>query len=410
MTSRSPAVKRLMKEYSELRESPSPEFTAAPMEENMLEWHFTLRGPSIGGFSGGRYHGRLVFPPEYPFKPPDVYFLTQSGRFEINKKICLSLTGYHPEHWRPAWGVSTALIAIISFFPTPGEGAVGALDYSEEERAYLAKESRKYTCSICGSKNSEALPDESIVPSSKLNIVKGIEIGKHSPPPAGQKNDSENLGTTESQGKVEESSSLTESNPLKSDTLKPTLDSRDESASTSKIPENQQDLEYSLALNLLQTLIPPKYFKFYKNKLEQATVTVNGVKKISSSRIQEVKAEIPRLKISPQDLISLNRVKTRLDLILPLTREQSKLYVKELLREKLFLNFSGGDVGDLETEWLKRYSNQEIIHYLELENSFLAISKNLNSEMSHSRTLSSMDLCLLILGLLIFLFALQLAT
>ena len=68
MTSRSPAVKRLMKEYSELLASPSSEFTACPLEENMLEWHFTLRGPPVGGFAGGRYHGRLVFPPEYPFK------------------------------------------------------------------------------------------------------------------------------------------------------------------------------------------------------------------------------------------------------------------------------------------------------------------------------------------------------
>ena len=27
-----------------------------------------------------------------------------SGRFETHKKICLSITGFHPESWQPAWG------------------------------------------------------------------------------------------------------------------------------------------------------------------------------------------------------------------------------------------------------------------------------------------------------------------
>jgi ubiquitin-conjugating enzyme E2 J1 len=26
-----------------------------------------------------------------------------SGRFEIQKKICLSISNYHPEHWQPSW-------------------------------------------------------------------------------------------------------------------------------------------------------------------------------------------------------------------------------------------------------------------------------------------------------------------
>ena len=65
---RSPAVKRLMRELAELQSSPSPEFTAAPLDSNIFEWHFTIRGPPQDGFQGGRYHGRLVFPSEYPFK------------------------------------------------------------------------------------------------------------------------------------------------------------------------------------------------------------------------------------------------------------------------------------------------------------------------------------------------------
>ena len=115
------AVKRLMQELKELKENPSAEFTAQPLEDNLFEWHFTLRGPPESSFAGGRYHGRILLPFDYPFKPPNISFLTPNGRFEVGKKICLSITGYHPEFWRPAWVIRSAIVAIISFFVTKGE-------------------------------------------------------------------------------------------------------------------------------------------------------------------------------------------------------------------------------------------------------------------------------------------------
>jgi ubiquitin-conjugating enzyme E2 J1 len=92
MSSKSSAVKRLMKELAELKSSPCPEFTAAPLEDDLFEWHFTLRGPPEGGFEGGRYHGRIIFPYNYPFAPPNIILLTPNGRFVVGKKICLSIT------------------------------------------------------------------------------------------------------------------------------------------------------------------------------------------------------------------------------------------------------------------------------------------------------------------------------
>lgn len=64
----------------------------------------TIRGAPDTDFAGGIYHGRILLPPEYPFKPPHVVFLTPSGRFETHTKICLSFSAFHPELWQPAWG------------------------------------------------------------------------------------------------------------------------------------------------------------------------------------------------------------------------------------------------------------------------------------------------------------------
>jgi hypothetical protein len=51
------------------------------------------------------------------------------------------------------------LIALIAFFPTPPNGAIGSLDYTPKEKHALAKSSGEWTCELCKKKNSELLAD-----------------------------------------------------------------------------------------------------------------------------------------------------------------------------------------------------------------------------------------------------------
>ncbi|KAK0086726.1 hypothetical protein PV325_002642 [Microctonus aethiopoides] len=146
---KSPAVKRLMREAQELHEATN-EYHACPLDDNLFEWHFTVRGPPSTEFESGVYHGRITLPAEYPMKPPNIILLTPNGRFEVQKKLCLSISGHHPETWQPSWSIRTALLALIAFMPTPGNGTIGSLDYSAEERQKLAKKSSTWKCDICG--------------------------------------------------------------------------------------------------------------------------------------------------------------------------------------------------------------------------------------------------------------------
>ena len=83
-------------------------------------------------------------------KYQDTYILLQpNGRFETGKKICLSISGHHPESWQPSWSIRTALLAIIGFMPTPGQGTIGSLDYPKSERVKLAKKSTSFVCPEC---------------------------------------------------------------------------------------------------------------------------------------------------------------------------------------------------------------------------------------------------------------------
>lgn len=64
-----------MREALELAE-PTEEYSANPLDENLFEWHFTIRGPSNTEFHDGYYHGRILLPSQYPMKPPNIIFLT----------------------------------------------------------------------------------------------------------------------------------------------------------------------------------------------------------------------------------------------------------------------------------------------------------------------------------------------
>lgn len=144
-----------------MSKSPSPDYTAAPLETDLFEWHFTLRGPPGSSYADGLYHGRIVLPPTYPLRPPSFRFLTPSGRFEANREICLSISGHHEETWQPAWGVRTALVALRSFMETDSKGQLGGLDTTDAVRKRLATESRGWRCSACGGRTNQEIIKES---------------------------------------------------------------------------------------------------------------------------------------------------------------------------------------------------------------------------------------------------------
>ncbi|KAL3641099.1 Ubiquitin-conjugating enzyme E2 32 [Castilleja foliolosa] len=90
-----------------MQSNPSDDFMSLPLEENIFEWQFAIRGPRDSEFEGGIYHGRIQLPAEYPLKPPSFMLLTPNGRFETQTKICLSISNHHPEHWQPSWSVDS---------------------------------------------------------------------------------------------------------------------------------------------------------------------------------------------------------------------------------------------------------------------------------------------------------------
>mmetsp|Transcript_124778 Transcript_124778/g.216389 ORF Transcript_124778/g.216389 Transcript_124778/m.216389 type:complete len:712 (-) Transcript_124778:48-2183(-) len=136
------AARRLRRDLENLRRSRNPQIAVMPAEDNLLEWHFVLHSlPSDTPYHEGCYHGKILFPPEYPLAPPALLMVTPSGRLETGKRLCLSMTDFHPESWNPAWSVETILVGLLSFFITDAESGYGAISASAERRKQFAQES-----------------------------------------------------------------------------------------------------------------------------------------------------------------------------------------------------------------------------------------------------------------------------
>ncbi|KAJ1669427.1 Ubiquitin-conjugating enzyme E2 6 [Coemansia sp. RSA 1694] len=137
------ASKRLTKEYLIMKKTPTAYVEAKPLDKDILEWHYILTGPPDTPYVGGEYHGKLKFPKDYPFAPPAIQMITPSGRFEVHKDICTSMSNYHPQSWNPGWSVSTILTGLLSMM-TGDEVMTGGIVATEEQRRAFAASSKTF--------------------------------------------------------------------------------------------------------------------------------------------------------------------------------------------------------------------------------------------------------------------------
>ena len=106
MASRNAGAIRLQKEFMQVaKRDPTKldNFLACPDPNNIFIWYYVIFGLTDCPYQGGFYVGKIIFPKEYPLKPPGIEMLTPSGRFEVSKRICMSMSDYHPESWNPCW-------------------------------------------------------------------------------------------------------------------------------------------------------------------------------------------------------------------------------------------------------------------------------------------------------------------
>jgi ubiquitin-protein ligase len=110
-------------------------------------WYFVIYNLKDTEYDNGIYLGKVMLPPKYPFKAPDFMFLSESGRFKTNIKICTSFTGFHNDLYSPSWNIVSMCSGLVSFMTddsTKSESqGIGHLNESSDIRKNIANDSIK---------------------------------------------------------------------------------------------------------------------------------------------------------------------------------------------------------------------------------------------------------------------------
>ncbi|XP_070780768.1 ubiquitin-conjugating enzyme E2 L3a isoform X1 [Enoplosus armatus] len=149
-------AKRLSKELDDILKTGIKHFRNIQVDEsNLLNWQ-GLIVPDSAPFDKGAFRIEIIFPAEYPFKPPKITFKTKIYHPNIDEKgqVCLAIIS--AENWKPATKTNQVIQSLISLVTTPQPEHPLRADLAEEyskDRAKFMKNAEEFT-----KKHSEKRP------------------------------------------------------------------------------------------------------------------------------------------------------------------------------------------------------------------------------------------------------------
>jgi len=184
--------KRIMGEIKLLEKNKTSVFQVINDADDFHNFYFLLRPDDIP-YKGGLYIGKITITDEYPAKPPTFMMYTPSGRFEINKTICLTNSHYHPESATPVWNMYTNTLGLLSIFMDDTESGISHLKDTSENRKKYAQDSYSFNCN----NYSKIFSMFNYFINEDLSLKTEEEISSIMAPKKKKKKDDSNATTTE---------------------------------------------------------------------------------------------------------------------------------------------------------------------------------------------------------------------
>ena len=128
--------KRLKKELELFNKECPDVCTGGPVNKDDLRvWNITLFGPKNSPYEGGNFLLKVEFDQDYPFVPPDVYFITPIYHPNICEfgSICLDIL--EEDSWSAALTLSKTILSISSLLGEPNPLDHAGICLAEEEEA-----------------------------------------------------------------------------------------------------------------------------------------------------------------------------------------------------------------------------------------------------------------------------------
>ena len=111
--------RRIRRDLRGMSQNPSANCSAGPVDNDIFQWQATIMGPVDTPYEGGVFQLSIIFPPNYPFKPPKVRFQTPIYHPNIHwpsGEICLDIL---KGTWSPALTIQKVLLSLCSLLNDP---------------------------------------------------------------------------------------------------------------------------------------------------------------------------------------------------------------------------------------------------------------------------------------------------
>lgn len=141
------ATRRLTKELTDLQKDPPPNVAVFPDESNIFKWAATLKGPSTSAYAGGTFKLDITFPTEYPFKSPQVKFITRIYHPNVTEDGSLCIGLLKADAWKPSTKIDQVLRALVQLLeePAPEDALVAAIaEVYLKDRPTFVKNAQEY--------------------------------------------------------------------------------------------------------------------------------------------------------------------------------------------------------------------------------------------------------------------------
>ena len=118
LTARHSGNRRIRSELRLFDADPPENCTVTPMNDDFYALKGTIRGRADSPYEGGAFSLNIAFPEHYPFRPPEITFVTKIYHCNINDhgQICLNILG---DGWAPALTISKVMLSICSLLTDP---------------------------------------------------------------------------------------------------------------------------------------------------------------------------------------------------------------------------------------------------------------------------------------------------
>ncbi|OQR73236.1 ubiquitin-conjugating enzyme E2 L3-like, partial [Tropilaelaps mercedesae] len=126
-------------------------------DQNILLWQ-VLIVPEKPPYNKGAFRVEIQFPPEFPFKPPRLMFLTKIYHPNVDAEGSVCLPIIFPEKWKPATRVQRVLQELATLVAEPEPNHPMRTDLAEEftkDRKKFMKNAEDFTKKYAEKRPSE---------------------------------------------------------------------------------------------------------------------------------------------------------------------------------------------------------------------------------------------------------------